>query len=434
MTIAVEQTPVQVPVLDAAARRRSVTAAVVGNFVEFYDWTIYAFMVPIIAEQMFPATSPGVALLLAFSSFSLAYVARPVGALLFGVYGDRLGRRNAMMAAILLMAGASLIIGITPSFASIGLAASGLIVFARLLQGIAAGGEAGNATAYLAEIAHPRHRAFTSSFQQLSTGLSSVFAIGVASALSWALTPEQLAAWGWRLAFLLGGVLGLVGLYLRRHAEETPSFRAHEAASHAPLALLMRSWRALLRTIGIALLPSFAFLTWQALLPAYLSGAAGLSRTSSLTVGLIGILCFVAVILPSARLADRVGRKPIMIGFGLASLLLAYPTFVTLPANGPSLSWAIGVAIAGNLILGIMAGSLVAVMTEQFDTKVRVTGTGLAYAVAVVCSGVVFPPLMARAISSGSFDAVWMTLSAVSAISTLIYIAMPETKTRDMVS
>lgn len=414
------------------SRRQSIGAAVAGNFVEFYDLTIYAFMAPIIAEQIFPSSSHSISLLLVFSTYSVSYLARPLGALVFGVYGDRVGRRSAMMASIVLMASCSLVIGCTPNYGHIGLAAPLIIAAARFAQGIAAGGEGGNAIAYLGEMAAPGRRGFIASFQQFGTGLSSLFAILVSSLLSWLLSAAELSEWGWRVPFLLGAVMGLVGLYLRRYADETPAFLSSDATRRSSLHNLTASWRPILRTIGIGILPNFAFLTWQGLLPTYIIGTTGLSRSQAFTVVLAGIFSFVICILPSGMLSDRFGRRPMMIGSAVATIFMAYPTYVGLPTFASSFSAAIAVAVAGNIVLSVMAGSLIALMSEQFETEVRATGNGLAFAISIVISGVLFPPLLATLMLRQDYHALFFIFCAAATVSLVTYLLMAETRQRSI--
>jgi MHS family alpha-ketoglutarate permease-like MFS transporter len=416
----------------ARSRHRSIAAAVAGNFVEFYDLTIYAFMAPIIAAQIFPASSRGISLLLVFSTYSVSYLARPLGALVFGAYGDRLGRKSAMMASILLMAACSLVIGCTPNYERLGLVAPLIIAAARFAQGIAAGGEGGNAIAYLAEMATPGRRGFIASFQQFGTGLSSLFAILVSSLLSWILPASELSAWGWRVPFLIGAVMGLVGLYLRRYAEETPAFLDSDVARRSPLRNLAGSWRSVVRTVGIGILPNFAFLTWQGLLPTYLIGTTGLSRSEAFTVALAGIFAFVICILPAGMLSDRFGRRPMMIGSAVATIVMAYPTYVGLPTFASSFAAAIAVAIAGNIILSLMAGSLIALMSEQFETEVRATGNGLAFAISIVISGVIFPPLLAVLMNGQDYLALFCIFCVAASVSLVTYLLMAETRERSI--
>lgn len=417
------------PAADAVVRRRSIIAGVIGNFVEYYDWTIYAYMAPVFAAQIFPAGKPSISLLLAFSTFALGYVTRPLGALVFGIYGDRIGRRNALTLTILLMAAGSLLVACAPTYSTAGGAAAALVLFARVLQGFAAGGEGGSAQAYLTELGRPTQRAFTASLQQVSTGLSTLFALALSAYLTRRLSGAQMDSFGWRIPFLIGALLGVAGLYLRRRATESAAFLAHHG-DQPVLKNLVREWRALLLVTGVALFPSTVYFAWQIYLPTYIVTAAGLPRESALTITTLGLICFVLLIPPAAMLSDRYGRKPMLIGYAVAALLWGYPTFIGLHSFAASFTGALIVTLVGNLILAVMAGSLIACMTELFTTSVRATGAGLAYAAAIVISGASFPTVVTALLAERRYGQILVYFSVIGAISLVAYIVMPETRLR----
>lgn len=421
--------------VNSRSRTRSVAAGVAGNFIEFYEWTIYAYMAPIFATQMFPASDGAVSLFLAFSSFALSYLARPVGALIFGAYSDRIGRRNSMSVAIITMGFCSLVIACTPNYATIGIAAPLILVASRLLQGISAGGEAGSATAYLVEFAKPGRRALAGSLQQVSTGLSTLSGLGTAALITRLLTPEDLASWGWRIPFFVSVVLSIVGLYLRTRADESPVFdrmaKRHDKPGFS-FAALASAWRSVCLVIALALFPSIAYLTWQIFLPTYISATTGLPKSDALNISVVSVLIFVACIIPSALLSDKFGRRPMMISFSIASILWAFPTYVGIPHFGQNIPYLYLVSIVGNIIVATMAGSIVACMAEHFDTAVRATGNGLAYAIAVVISGASFPPVVSGLMAGKHYTAISLYIVAVAIVSLIASWAMPETKDRKM--
>jgi len=417
------------------ARRKSIAVGAVGNFVEFYDWTIYAFMAPVFARQFFPSDDPTVSLLLAFLSFALGYVARPLGSLLFGAYSDRVGRRAAMTFAILGMAVCSFVIGACPNYAAIGVAAPLILVAARLLQGVSAGGEAGSATTYLVEFGRPGHRAVAGSWQQVSTGLSTLCALATSSLLIANLSPEVLSAWGWRVPFFIGAALGVVGLYLRLKGGETPVFKADvEAASERKpvLASLAGAWRSVVLVSAIALLPSIAYLTWQIYLPTYIATTTGMPRGEALNISIIGVIVFLLLIVPSAMLSDRIGRRPMMIAYSIGVLLWAYPTYVGIPTFANSYAGLVLITVVGNIIVAVMAGSIVATMVEQFDTAVRATGNGLSYAIGIVVSGATYPPIVTALAGSQQYLAITLYVMAMAVISLIAYWIMPETRDKPL--
>src|ERR1041384_6845232 len=212
------QSPVQ------AQTRRAVSAAVIGNVLEWYDFSVYAFVAVIIARKFFPQGNEVIALLSTFLASGLGFVARPLGGIVLGRIGDTHGRKVALLITIAMMAGGTVLIGILPTYAAIGIGAPLLLVAARLMQGFSAGGEWGTSTAYIVEWAPKDQRGFYGSFQQMSVVAGLLLGSGVAALLSTTFTPEQMNAWGWRIPFLLGGILGPVGLWMRRTIDETPAY------------------------------------------------------------------------------------------------------------------------------------------------------------------------------------------------------------------
>lgn len=423
------QTELQASVASAAPvdRRRAIAAGAVGNFVEFFDWNIYAYMAPVFAAAYFQQSDPRVGLLMVFSVFALGVVTRPLGALVFGAYSDRFGRRNAISISILGMALGSLVIGLCPDYGSIGVAAPVILLLARLLQGICAGGEAGSASTYLVEFAGPGRRASIASFQQISTGCATLAALAASAAVAAALPRESLEAWGWRIPFLAGAAMGLFGLYLRLRAGETPVFEADAPAQARRFWLNLGSeWRGLLLVTGMAMFPSVAYLSWQIYFPTYLSTTAGFSRADSLTVSMAGVVVFLALMYPMARLSDRIGRRPMLLSFAVVGLLWSYPTYIGLPTFLASWTGALLVSIVGNIILAVMAGALVAAMAESFSTRVRATGFGLGYALAIVLTGGTFPPLATALATSGRYGWILAYVLAMGVASLAAYLLMPE--------
>jgi MHS family alpha-ketoglutarate permease-like MFS transporter len=437
MTMHAELTglPVDDTTLSKKSRGRSIAAGVAGNFIEFYEWTIYAYMAPIFASQMFPSHDKAVSLFLAFSTFALSYVARPLGAILFGSYSDRIGRRNAMAVAILTMGFCSLVIASTPNYATIGMAAPLILIASRLLQGVSAGGEAGSATAYLVEFAKPGRRALAGSLQQVSTGLSTLSGLGTAALLTRQLSHADLEAWGWRIPFFVSVVLSLIGLYLRVKAEESPVFQGEARESSRvgfSFSALASAWRPMLLVTALALFPTIAFLSWQIFLPTYITTTTGLPRSEALNISLLSVLVFVICVVPSAMLSDRFGRRPMMMIYAIASIVWAIPTYVGIPMYGANYLYIVAIAVVGNIIVAVMAGSIVACMAEQFDTAVRATGNGLSYAIAIVISGASFPPVVTGLMANKHYMAISLYVIGIAAVSLIAAWVMPETRDRSL--
>ncbi|OYV34927.1 MAG: MFS transporter, partial [Rhodospirillales bacterium 20-64-7] len=213
-------------------RRAAIVAGVVGNVLEWYDFAVYGYFVPVISHLFFPASTPIVSLLLTFSVFGVGFVMRPIGSIVFGHYGDTHGRKRALSAVILLMAISTFVVGLLPTYQSIGMAAPLLLVLARLAQGLSGGGEWGGAAAYLVEFAPPNRRGYIGSWQQFSVGAGFLLGSLTAALLSSSLSSEALSAWGWRVPFLLGILVGGVGAYLRLQLDDTPKFTELESQGH----------------------------------------------------------------------------------------------------------------------------------------------------------------------------------------------------------
>ena len=372
---------------------RAVIAATVGNMLEWYDFTIYAaFAVPI-SKSFFPADSEVVSLLLGFVTFGLGFVARPFGAAFLGGYADRRGRRDALSLTILLMAFGTGIIALCPSYDSIGISAPLIILLARLIQGFSAGGEIGGAVSTLVEHAPPERRGLFASFQQMSQGGSTMLSGLVAMTIALALPADAVAAWGWRLAFVVGLLIAPVGLYIRRELEDAPLFKqkiSHEQG--APIRIVLRDhWRAVVTGMLIVMLwtvaqyianyfPTFAVRE--------LKVSLSQSYLGPLVVGAVLLFCPLVGIL-----SDRYQRKRVMMVGALGLLLVAYPAFAFLIA-APSTERLVATQIAVAVFMLIYTAPASAVLAELFPTPVRATGISLTYSLGVAVFGGFTPAII----------------------------------------
>jgi MFS transporter, MHS family, proline/betaine transporter len=293
--------------------RRVIIAAGIGNFVEWFDFAVYGFLATTIAQQFFPSGDASAALLKTFAVFAVAFAFRPLGGIFFGMLGDRIGRKRTLAMTILLMAGATTLIGLLPTYAAIGVAAPILLSLIRCAQGFSAGGEYAGACAYLMEHAPSDKRAWYGSFVPVSTFSAFAAAAVVAYALEASLSAEAMGSWGWRLPFLIAAPLGLVGLYLRWKLDETPAFQAvkqEHAVAHSPLKETLRNHGAAICCLGAFVsLTALSFYMFTTYFATYLQVAGGLSRAVALLVSLIALI-FAAAICPLAGLySDRVGRR-----------------------------------------------------------------------------------------------------------------------------
>lgn len=375
--------------LPAIRHRRVVLAATIGNFVEFYDFTIYAALAPTIATLFFPGDDRMTSLLATFAVFGVAFLLRPVGALVIGSHGDRFGRRGVLALTILLMTGATFAIGLLPGYATIGVLAPIVLVGLRLVQGFSAGGEFGGATSYMIEYAPPRRRGLYGGWQFFSQTLASIVGLALVAALSTLPEPAFLA-WGWRIPFLVALPLGLVGLYIRLRLEETPSFRHLERDRHVEATPLRQALRAhgrdVARVMGVVtLLTSMAYLL--AFMPTYLAEYLGRSAVEATGVTVLMAAATLVTMPFAAALSDRVGRRPLLLTFCVASLLGIVPVLQLL--QGPLPLAVLAVVLLG-AILG-SAGAAIAAFAELFPTAVRYSGLSIAYALPVSVFGGLAP-------------------------------------------
>ncbi|WP_425827345.1 MFS transporter [Streptomyces fractus] len=407
---------------------RQLMAASVGNAVEWYDWYAYTFLATYIADQVFPkgADNSLVPLLATFAVFAVGFFMRPVGGLLMGAVADRRGRRAALTVTILLMGGSSLLVGITPTYASVGVLAPIVLVLARLLQGLSVGGEFAASTTFLVESAGPGRRGLFSSFQYVSTSIGQLIASGVAAVLVATLAEGQMDGWGWRVPFLAGAVLSLVGFWIRQGAQETRS-EAHERPG---LFDALRQYpRQSLLICGITAGGTLAYYTWTSYLPTYAELNTDIDKSQALTVGTIS-LAFFALLQPvGGMLSDRFGRKPLLLFFGLGFALLSVPLLHSLTGSFASLLFA---QCAGMVLLTGFTSISAAVNAEVFPARVRAAGIGFPYSLTVALFGGTAPymgTLFKDLGHSGLFP--WY-VAVLCLVSSVVYLRLPESAHREL--
>jgi len=419
----------------AAARRRAIWAGAVGNTVEWVDWAVYSTFSSVFAGTFFPSHAPGAALLSTLAVFAVGFLMRPVGGAVLGVYGDRHGRKKAMTLTISMMAGAALIIAVCPGYGTIGVAAPVVLVVARLVQGFSAGGEFGTSSAFLVESAAPARRAFAGSWQQVSVGAGTLIASLMGTILTSSLDQHALETWGWRIAFAVGGVLGLVGLWLRVTVEETESFRrvertgTGEARPNPLRTMLVAHPRAALRVVGVTVAGTLIYYLWVSYMPSYVHVATGMPLDRALLANTISLAVFIVLLPFGGMLSDRVGRKPTMLGFAAGFLVLAWPLFHLLGDNFWTL---LGIELVGMVLIVGYSANCAVIMAEQFPPEVRTTGIALPYALAVAVFGGTAPYITTWMSSSGHRDLVWIYLAAAALVGVVVYALMPETKGKEI--
>lgn len=415
-------------------RRKAVLAAAIGNFIEWFEFTLYGFFAAAIAMNFFPTGGGAPSLLATFAAFSVPFVVRPLGALIFGHFGDRMGRRTTLSVAILGMSVATFVIGVLPSYETAGLAAPILLVVARVIQGFSAGGEFGGATAFLVEYAPENKRAFYGSWQMSTQFLAGFVAAVVGAVLSTVLTAADLNAWGWRLPFLLTLPLGLTGLYLRLRLDETPQFKqaAHEESDgKAPLMVTLREhWASVLKVIGILIMGTTSLYMIQAFWPAFLVQELGVPQSQMFTAMLVGIALQVVLTPVWAVLSDRIGRrKPFLIASPLGLAIFAVPVYMLLLQGTFATTMAAYVVLA--IVASPMTGSLATAMADAFPTRVRYSGLSVAYSAAVSIFGGFTPLILTSLIqATGSYMAPAYYLTGTALVSLVAAILFGETGTR----
>lgn len=372
-----------------AQHKRALVAACIGNFIEYFDFVVYGYFASVIAPLFFPSSDPAASLLLTFAVFAISYASRPIGGLIFGHLGDKYGRKTPLAIAIMLIAGATTLIGLMPTYQSIGIAAPILLTVARLIQGISVGGEYGGATSFISEYAPANRRGFYTGWQTFTIGLALLVGGGVASLITGVLTHDQLYSWGWRLPFLAGVPLGLIGLYLRLKLEETPHFTAANAdvqAEKVPLlAGLRKEWKAILIGMGLISAPSACIYIYYIYSPTYLAKVMGFSLADAQRANLYSMIFYCALLPLFAFLSDIVGRKPLMLVSALAIALVTYPAFHLLdPHNFNQTVFALCLM---SLAFAPHSATALCAMSEIMPTKMRYTGLSVSLNIPVTLLG-----------------------------------------------
>jgi MHS family proline/betaine transporter-like MFS transporter len=414
-----------------ATLRRVIAASAIGNFVEWFDFAVYGFLATLIASQFFTGESESVALLKTFAVFAVAFALRPLGGIVFGALGDRLGRKRILSLTILLMAGSTTLIGLLPTYASIGVLAPVLLTLARCLQGFSAGGEYAGACAYLMEHAPRGRRAFYGSFVPVSTFSAFACAAVIAYGLEASLSPEAMNAWGWRVPFLIAAPLGLVGLYLRWRMEETPAFRQALAEgkqhNHSPLGDTLRHHGRTIGKLGAFIsLTALSFYMFTTYFATYLQTVGHLSRAQALLVSTVALLFAAAGCPLAGALSDRIGRRRTIGVTCIWVMVAVFPAYWL--ASSGSLSGALlGVILLaiGALMSGVVTAAL---LSECFPTRSRYTASAITYNVAYTLFGGTAPLVATWLIEqSGSRLAPAFYLVVIALLALVGGLALPET-------
>jgi MHS family proline/betaine transporter-like MFS transporter len=371
-------------------RRRAIIACFAGNLFELYDFVVFGFFAIQIGKAVFPSHDPITSLLASFATYGTGFLTRPIGAIVLGSYGDRRGRKTALSLTITLMAVATGLTGLVPTYARAGIWSPILLVLFRLLQGFSTGGEWGGATTFMVEYAPAGRRGFFGSLQQTSTAAAQLMAIVSALALNSWMSKSALDSWGWRLPFLLGFVLAPLGYYLRARVAETPAFRHTEAASGlvaSPLRVVLTGYRRELFTcFGITTMwtvASYVFITFMA---TYAAQSLHLSASVALKAVVVAVLANLLLIPISGILSDKIGPAPIFLAACVGYLILSVPFFLYISSVKTFTSVALVSLVAGALY-GMMNGAAPSMLSGLFPTKVRYTALSVGYNSGVMIFG-----------------------------------------------
>ena len=372
----------------ALQRIKAIASGTIGNMVEYYDWYTYSAFSLYFAKVFFPVGSTTVQLLNVAAVFAVGFFMRPIGSWILGIYADRKGRRAALLVSVASMCVGSLVIGLSPGYQTIGIFAPILLVSARLLQGLSLGGEYASSATYLSEMAPPRSRGFYSSFLFATLSLGQLLALGVLVLLQKVISHADLAVWGWRVPFLLGAVSAAFAIYLRRNMVETDSFQKHQrnAQPARPLSTLIKHWRQCLVVAGLTLGGTVAFYAFTTYMQKYLVNTSGLPVETASVISAIAMICFVLIQPVFGALSDLVGRRALLLSFGVFGTLFTIPIFNRLAVVHDNFEAFILVLLA--LIITSLYSSVSAIAkAELFPVGIRALGVGLPYAITVSVFG-----------------------------------------------
>ncbi|MGV2288764.1 MFS transporter [Trinickia sp. YCB016] len=404
-----------------AGTSRLIVATSIGNALEFYDLMVYGYFATTLSKLFFPMHDATVSLLLAFGTFALSYLARPVGAIVLGSYSDRKGRKASLTLSIAMMTVGTGLVALMPSYATIGLLAPIGIFVSRLLQGFSAGGEFGSSTAFLVEHA-PERSGFMSSWQFSSQGASTLLASAFGAVLTGALTQPQLEGWGWRVPFLFGMLIGPVGLYIRRRVDESPEFERSEKAASPVRELLAAQKSRVLVSIGVLVLTTSAqyILLYM---PTYAARQLGLAPTSGFIATFLAGLIVTLLTPLVGHWSDKVGRTRIMLGAGVLFLLTVYPAFVLMNAY-PTLPTLLAAVAWVALLKTAYFAAIPALMAELFPVRTRTTGMAIGYNIGTTVFGG-FTPLVVTSLIAATGNnlapGLYLMFAAVVSLFTILW-------------
>ncbi|RYY24640.1 MAG: MFS transporter [Chitinophagaceae bacterium] len=412
-------------------RLKAIIGGSIGNLVEWYDWYAYSAFALYFAPAFFPNNDSTAQLINTAGIFAVGFIMRPVGGYLFGKFADTRGRKTAMTLSVLLMSFGSLLIAITPGYEAIGIFAPIALLIARLLQGLSVGGEYGTSATYLSEMATASRRGFYSSFQYVTLIGGQLLAVGLQLLLQRIfLTEEQLHDWGWRIPFFIGALLSLIALYLRQNLHETAAFVRHKKEQpkrESHLKQLLKHPGAILKVVGLTMGGTLAFYTYSTYMQKYLVNTSGMTKDQSTLLTFCTLFLFACIQPLFGSLSDRIGRRPLLIGFGILGTLCTIPIFKALE-NVHSTCSAFLLLMAPLIIVSGYTSINAVVKAELFPVEVRALGVGLPYSVTVAVFGGTAEYIALWLKQAGLEDWFYYYVTGCILVSLLVYYRMADTK------
>ena len=419
-----------IPEKISSSRLKAIFGGSIGNLVEWYDWYAYSAFALYFSASFFPQGNKTAQLLNTAGIFALGFLMRPIGGWIFGRIADKVGRKQSMTLSVLLMSFGSLLIAFIPTYQSIGIIAPLVLLFARLLQGLSVGGEYGVSATYLSEMATKNRRGFYSSFQYVTLIGGQLFALGIQLILQKVLSDAELHAWGWRIPFVIGAILSLVALYMRSILYETKAFETQKNRSDerkGTIRELLKHPKALLIVVGLTLGGTLAFYTYTTYMQKFLVYTVNLSKAESTLISFISMLIFALIQPLFGALSDRIGRRPLLISFGVLGSICTVPLLTAL-SHTTSLYTAFFLLLSGLFIVSGYTSINAIVKAELFPAEVRALGVGLPYALTVAIFGgtAEYVALYLKDIGHESYF--YWYISGCIFLSLLVYVGMKDTK------
>lgn len=419
-----------ISIIDNAKTRQAITAAALGNAIEWFDFGVYGYVAYILGKVFFADASPSVQLIAALATFSIPFVFRPLGGLIFGRLGDKYGRQKVLATTIIIMTLSTFAIGLLPGYATIGIWAPILLLIVKIAQGISVGGEYSGAVIFVAEYSPDRRRGFMASWLDFGSIAGFLLGAGTVSFITFLVGEESFAEWGWRIPFILSLPLGLIGMYLRHALEETPVYQQHSEAETAKPAqqkvsfkeILFKHKRSLLLCVGFVLCTNVTYYMLLTYLPSYFTHNLHYSEQHGVLI-IIAVMLGMLFVQPLIGwLSDQWGRRPFIFAGSFALIFLSYPAFTLLGSNSPVLifSGLIILALSLNMLIGVMAATLPAL----FPTAIRYSALAVAFNISIVIAGLT-PPITATLVESTQnlmIPAYYLMFFGVIGVITAIYL------------